>query len=121
MADGRRAAEAVTGMKEQHAVDIRDVPAASTPKTEQDVDMLSDKRQQQLEQVPAAIDTDNGDEGDIYALAKSYFDCREFGRAAFHLRLCVHAKSIFLRLYSKYTVIWDHHDRGLIWIGRGEA
>ena len=101
MADARRAAEAVTGLKEPHAVDIRDVPAASTPKTEQDVDMLSDKRLQQQEQVSNAMDTD---EGDTYALAKSYFDCREFGRAAFSLRQCVHAKSIFLRLYSKYMV-----------------
>jgi anaphase-promoting complex subunit 8 len=39
-----------------------------------------------------------------YLLAKSYFDCKEFDRAAFVLADSQSLKSKFLRLYSKYLV-----------------
>jgi hypothetical protein len=39
-----------------------------------------------------------------YLLAKSYFDCKEYDRAAFVLRNCVSLKSKFLKLYSRYLV-----------------
>jgi hypothetical protein len=39
-----------------------------------------------------------------YLLAKSYFDCKEYDRAAFVLAASQSLKSKFLRLYSKYLV-----------------
>jgi hypothetical protein len=39
-----------------------------------------------------------------YLLAKSYFDCKEYDRAAFVLADSQSLKSKFLRLYSKYLV-----------------
>jgi anaphase-promoting complex subunit 8 len=39
-----------------------------------------------------------------YLLAKSYFDCKEYDRAAFALLGCQSMKSKFLRLYSKFLV-----------------
>lgn len=39
-----------------------------------------------------------------YLLGKSYFDCKEYDRAAFTLNGCQSLKSKFLRLYSKYLV-----------------
>ena len=95
-------------MQKAQPVNVRDAPAASTPKTEQDVDMLSDKwlRDWMPDQAWDVEDdiTNIGEEEDVYALAKSYVDCREFERAAYHLRNCHHAKSVFLRIYSKYMV-----------------
>ncbi|KAL1919350.1 uncharacterized protein VTP21DRAFT_2043 [Calcarisporiella thermophila] len=43
-------------------------------------------------------------EYDKFLLAKTYFDLKEFDRAAFVLRGCKGARSRFLRLYSKYLV-----------------
>ena len=39
-----------------------------------------------------------------YLLGKSYFDCKEYDRAAFVLAGCQSLKSKFLRLYSKFLV-----------------
>ena len=39
-----------------------------------------------------------------YLLGKSYFDCKEYDRAAFVLTGCHSLKSKFLRLYSKFLV-----------------
>jgi anaphase-promoting complex subunit 8 len=39
-----------------------------------------------------------------YLLGKSYFDCKEYDRAAFALKGCQSYKSQFLRLYSKFLV-----------------
>lgn len=39
-----------------------------------------------------------------YLLGKSYFDCKEYDRAAFALTGCQSLKSKFLRLYSKFLV-----------------
>jgi len=39
-----------------------------------------------------------------YLLGKSYFDCKEYDRAAFALNGCQSLKSKFLRLYSKFLV-----------------
>ncbi|XP_073317710.1 anaphase-promoting complex subunit 8-like [Primulina huaijiensis] len=41
-------------------------------------------------------------DGDIYLLAKSYFDCREYRRAAHVLRDQTGKKAVFLRCYSLY-------------------
>lgn len=41
---------------------------------------------------------------DFYLLAKSYFDCREYKRAAHVLRDQVGRKSLFLRSYALYLV-----------------
>lgn len=43
-------------------------------------------------------------DGDFYLLAKSYFDCREYKRAAHVLREQSGKKSVFLRLYALYLV-----------------
>lgn len=43
-------------------------------------------------------------DGDVYLLAKSYFDCREYKRAAHVLREQNGKKSVFLRLYALYLV-----------------
>jgi anaphase-promoting complex subunit 8 len=39
-----------------------------------------------------------------YLLGKSYFDCKEYNRAAFVLEGCKSLKSKYLRLYSKFLV-----------------
>ena len=39
-----------------------------------------------------------------YLLGKSYFDCKEYDRAAFALKSCQGLKCKFLKLYSKYLV-----------------
>ncbi len=44
----------------------------------------------------------NQKENDQLLLAKIYFDCKEFDRAAFLLKNCVGTRATFLRLYSKY-------------------
>ena len=43
-------------------------------------------------------------DGDFYLLAKSYFDCREYKRAAHVLRDQIGRKSLFLRSYALYLV-----------------
>ncbi|ODQ65864.1 subunit of the anaphase-promoting complex/cyclosome [Nadsonia fulvescens var. elongata DSM 6958] len=43
-----------------------------------------------------------GYETDRFMLAKSYFDCREYYRCAFHLKDCKSPKAVFLKLYAKY-------------------
>lgn len=43
-------------------------------------------------------------DGDLYLLAKSYFDCREYRRASHVLRDQMSKKSIFLRCYALYLV-----------------
>ncbi|AEE78373.1 cell division cycle protein 23 homolog [Arabidopsis thaliana] len=45
---------------------------------------------------------DEAIDGDIYLLAKSYFDCREYRRASHMLRDQVSKKSLFLRYYALY-------------------
>lgn len=42
------------------------------------------------------------EEYDDYCLAKSYFDCREYDRAAYFLRSCTSPVPKFLNLYSMY-------------------
>lgn len=43
-------------------------------------------------------------DGDFYLLAKTYFDCREYRRAAHVLRDQNGKKSVFLRCYALYLV-----------------
>ncbi|CAL0303676.1 unnamed protein product [Lupinus luteus] len=45
-------------------------------------------------------------DGDFYLLAKSYFDCREYKRAAHVLRDQTGRKSVFLRCYALYLVCY---------------
>jgi hypothetical protein len=56
-----------------------------------------------------------------YLLGKSYFDCKEYARAAHVLKGCQSMKSKFLRSYSKYLVLskclfltagWREKERG---------
>lgn len=44
------------------------------------------------------------DEEDLYALAKAYYDAREFDRCASVLSSCKSDKSLFLALYARYLV-----------------
>lgn len=59
------------------------VSFASTPMPEEDDDIV---------------------DSDFYLLAKSYFDCKEYRRAAHVLRDQAGRKSVFLRCYSLYLV-----------------
>jgi len=43
---------------------------------------------------------------DAYTLAKSYFDLKEYDRAAYFLRGCKSQKAYFLYMYSRYLVRW---------------
>lgn len=43
-------------------------------------------------------------ENDAYALARVYFDTKEYRRAAHVLRNCFQPRSLFLRLYALYFV-----------------
>ncbi|XP_065876554.1 anaphase-promoting complex subunit 8 isoform X1 [Euphorbia lathyris] len=49
-----------------------------------------------------AMEEDEVVDGDFYLLAKSYFDCREYKRAAHVLRDQAGKKSVFLRCYALY-------------------
>lgn len=42
------------------------------------------------------------EEGDTYRLAKTYFDLKEYDRAAYFTKDCVTPKARFLHLYSRY-------------------
>ncbi|KAL4633090.1 hypothetical protein ACB092_04G096200 [Castanea dentata] len=48
------------------------------------------------------MEEDDAVDGDFYLLAKSYFDCREYRRAAHVLRDQTGKKSVFLRCYALY-------------------
>ncbi|KAE8694567.1 Anaphase-promoting complex subunit 8 [Hibiscus syriacus] len=48
------------------------------------------------------MEEDEAIHGDFYLLAKSYFDCREYRRAAHVLRNQTGKKSVFLRCYALY-------------------
>ncbi|KAJ3340184.1 anaphase-promoting complex component apc8 [Gonapodya sp. JEL0774] len=52
-------------------------------------------------------------ETDRFLLARTYFDTKEFGRAAEVLKECSDAKSVFLRLYSKYLFGEQNTDEDL--------
>lgn len=43
-------------------------------------------------------------EYDKFLLSKSYFDVKEFDRAAYFLESCKSSKCRFLKIYSKYLV-----------------
>ena len=65
------------------------------------------------------LEEDEAIDGDFYLLAKSYFDCREYRRAAHVLRDQTGKKAVFLRCYALYlvrlTLIWSSF---LLRIGR---
>lgn len=42
------------------------------------------------------------EEKEAYTLAKSYFDCQEYDRAAHFLENCISSKCVFLYRYSQY-------------------
>lgn len=50
------------------------------------------------------MEEDDAVDGDFYLLAKSYFDCREYRRAAHVLRDQSGKKAVFLRCYALYLV-----------------
>lgn len=50
------------------------------------------------------LEEDDMVDSDFYLLAKSYFDCREYRRAAHVLRGQTGKKSVFLRCYALYLV-----------------
>lgn len=57
---------------------------------------------------PAVFEEENElVEGDFYLLAKSYFDCREYRRAAHVLRDQTGKKAVFLRCYALYLVCFQ--------------
>lgn len=47
---------------------------------------------------------------DALTLAKSYFDLKEYDRAAYFLKGCCSQKAYFLYMYSRYLV-WFHRHR----------
>lgn len=53
---------------------------------------------------PVPDDDDDVVDSDFYLLAKSYFDCKEYKRAAHVLRDQSGRKAVFLRCYASYMV-----------------
>ena len=53
---------------------------------------------------PSPKEEDTDDDADYYLLAKSYFDCKEYRRAAHVLRSQTSKKSVYLRCYALYLV-----------------
>lgn len=53
------------------------------------------------EEIPKT-DYNCGDELDIYYVAKSYFDAKEFDRCAYVTKSCMEPKTRFLHYYAKY-------------------
>ena len=58
---------------------------------------------------PVRDEYNDGMDNDYYLLAKSYFDCREYRRAAHVLRDQTGKRAIFLRCYSLYLVCFESH------------
>lgn len=58
--------------------------------------------------VSTPMPVEDGSEGDndVYLLAKAYFDCREFRRAAHVLCKQTGRKAVFLRCYALYLVLF---------------
>lgn len=54
---------------------------------------------------PIALDEDERKDQFNFMLARTYFNCKEFDRAAYTLRNCVSGNALFLRLYSIYISI----------------
>ncbi len=50
-----------------------------------------------------------------YSVAKSYFDLKEFDRAAYALQNCKSSKAYFLHLYSQYMVSQNNVSLGLFY------
>lgn len=46
---------------------------------------------------------------DALTLAKSYFDLKEYDRAAYFLKGCCSQKAYFLYMYSRYLVRFNEH------------
>ncbi|XP_043288679.1 cell division cycle protein 23 homolog isoform X1 [Venturia canescens] len=63
---------------------------------------LKDAKLDYLDMSSDASMSDPSGEEDMYMLAKSYFDLREYDRAAYFLEDCKTPKSRFLYLYSRY-------------------
>ncbi|EPX74796.1 anaphase-promoting complex subunit Apc8 [Schizosaccharomyces octosporus yFS286] len=84
----RWAAEMLAGLKPANTLDA---PFSSTPTAELEEDTAT-TNERILE----------FKEDTTYILAKAYFDCKEFERAAYTLQNCKSSKSLFLQLYSKY-------------------
>ncbi|KAG0483695.1 hypothetical protein HPP92_011779 [Vanilla planifolia] len=51
---------------------------------------------------PIPVEDGTEGDGDFYLLAKTYFDCREYRRAAHVLRKQTSKKAVFLRCYALY-------------------
>lgn len=56
------------------------------------------------EEYPQCLD-DSGDEAEAYLMAKSYFDLKEYDRAAYFTEGCLKPKVRFLHLYARYLSI----------------
>ncbi|ONK80372.1 uncharacterized protein A4U43_C01F16960 [Asparagus officinalis] len=69
-------------------------------------------------------DDDFGGDADCYLLAKTYFDCREYRRAAHALRGQKGRKAVFLRCYALYLAGEKRKEEELIelegYLGKGE-
>lgn len=58
--------------------------------------------------VISSRDDEEDDDDDILSLAKSFFDVREYRRAAHALRGVAGQKAVFLRCYATYLVCLSH-------------
>lgn len=54
---------------------------------------------------PSELSAEEKQDRVLFMLAKNYFNCKEFERAAHTLRNCVSGDALFLRLYSMYISI----------------
>lgn len=88
--DGR-AAEALNSMEEE----VINMASENIP---------MDTRHEKQKQSSQELDRESKDMPK-YLLGKSYFDCKEYDRAAFVLESCQGLKCKFLKLYSKYLVV----------------
>jgi anaphase-promoting complex subunit 8 len=41
-------------------------------------------------------------ESEVFALAKGYFDLKEFDRCAFFTKDCKHPRNVFIHFYSRF-------------------
>lgn len=64
---------------------------------------LSGVQPDPIEMLPAEENSDFLQEIDKYTLAKSYFDIREYDRAAYFTEDCKSSKAKFLHLFAKYS------------------
>lgn len=92
-----RAAEQLVGLSEKHRLDSQ---------VDKKESAAFEARAKRSESAAADDDEDSDQDDDALLLARSYFDTREYRRAAHALQGSSGSRATFLRFYATYLVIF---------------